>query len=189
MFKQLRMPKIYDLLVFGAFILIIYIILYRMGSRPRKRKAVNNPGTQSNGNDAASQDMVEKCLAVSKPLGKLSRQLPSTPQPQSSQDNPEFNPSTLLVRPLTQVILPHPNNMNLVWQDQSAWEWIQKLRQNVLHTNLSKLLPSCRSLPLVRMKNSNESRKMDNYFSLNHLRLVKKGTLQLGFRHSTCSWQ
>lgn len=68
------MPKIYDLLVFGAFILIIYIILYRMGSRPRKRKAVNNPGTQSNGNDAASQDMVEKCLAVSKPLGKLSRQ-------------------------------------------------------------------------------------------------------------------
>lgn len=108
------MPKIYDLLVFGAFILIIYIILYRMGSRPRKRKAVNNPGTQSNGNDAASQDMVEKCLAASKPLGKLSRQLPSTPQPQSSQDNPEFNPSTLLVRPLTQVILPHPNNMNLV---------------------------------------------------------------------------
>lgn len=189
MFKQLRMPKIYDLLVFGAFILIIYIILYRMGSRPRKRKAVNNPGTQSNGNDAASQDMVEKCLAASKSLGKLSRQLPSTPQPQSSQDNPELNPSTLLVRPLTQVILPHPNNMNLVWQDQSAWEWIQKLRQNVLHTNLSKLLPSCRSLPLVRMKNSNESRKMDNYFSLNHLRLVKKGTLQLSFGHSTCSWQ
>lgn len=79
--------------------------------------------------------------------------------------------------------------MYLVWQDQSAWEWVQKLRQNVLKTNLSNLLPSCRNLPLMQMKKSNESRKMNNYFSLNHLRLVKKGTSQLGFWHSTCSWQ
>lgn len=71
--------------------------------------------------------------------------------------------------------------MNLVWQDQSAWEWVQILRQNVSQTNL---LPSCRS-PF----DANESRKIANYFSLNHLRLVKKETLQLGFRHSTCSWQ
>lgn len=133
-------------------------------------------------------------LPFSKPLGKLFRTLFPVSRPLHLSHNfrritksSTLQPyNLLLVLPLTKVILPNPNHMNLVWQDQSAWEWIHKLRQNVSQTNL---LPSCRSLPLMRMKNSNESRKMDNYVSLNHLRLVKKGTLQLGFRHSTCSWQ
>lgn len=72
-----------------------------MASRPRKRKTVNNPGTQSNGNDAASQDMVEKCFAAILQTIKvtiqdvISSQSPSTPRPQFSQDNQEFNSSTL----------------------------------------------------------------------------------------------
>lgn len=59
-----------------------------MASRPRKRKAVNNPGTQSNGNDAASQNMVEKYFAAILQTIKvtiqdvISSQSPSTPQPQ-----------------------------------------------------------------------------------------------------------
>lgn len=72
-----------------------------MASRPRKRKADNNPGTQSNGNDAASQDTVENCFAAFLQTIRetirdvISGQSPSTPQPQFSQDNQEFNSSTL----------------------------------------------------------------------------------------------
>lgn len=72
-----------------------------MASRPRKRKADNNPGTQSNGNDAASQDTVENCFAAFLQTIKvtiqdvISSQSPSTPQLQFSQDNQEFNSSTL----------------------------------------------------------------------------------------------
>lgn len=96
MFKQLWLPKKYDLLGQGK-----GRIHYKMASRPRKRKTVNNPGTQSNGNDAASQDMVEKCFAAILQTIKvtiqdvISSQSPSTPQPQFSQDNQEFNSLTL----------------------------------------------------------------------------------------------
>lgn len=78
-----------------------------MASRPRKRKAANYTGTQSNGNDAATQDMVEKCVAAILPTIRetirdvissqptSAPQPTSTPQPQSSQDHTEFNSSTL----------------------------------------------------------------------------------------------
>lgn len=58
-------------------------------------------GTPSDGNDTTTQDMVERCVAAILPTIRetirdvISGPSTSPPQPQSSQENQEFNSSSL----------------------------------------------------------------------------------------------
>lgn len=161
-----------------------------MASRPRKRKAANYTGTQSNGNDAATQDMVEKCVAAILPTIRetirdvissqptSAPQPTSTPQPQSSQDHTEFNSSTLQL--LTGASTDTGNSTSPKQHEPSVARpvglGVDPKIKAFLQTNLSSSLPSCLSLRSMRTKNLNQLRKMVNCFSLNQLRPVKSGT-------------
>lgn len=156
-----------------------------MASRPRKRKAANNTGIQSNGNDAATQDMVGKCVAAILPTIRetirdvISSQPTSTPQPQSSQDNTEFNSSTLQL--LTGASTDTDNSTSSQQYEPGVAKPVglgvdPKIKAKIFANEFVKFAFLLPKSPFDADEKFKSIEKDGQCFSSNQLRLVKSGT-------------